>query len=47
VVTAPSLERPDALAGAERAGAQAVLPKPLDLPHLLALVQNAAAARAA
>jgi signal transduction histidine kinase/CheY-like chemotaxis protein len=47
LVTAPAGPRPDALAGAERAGAFAVLPEPIDWAHLLALVQTTAAARGA
>jgi len=43
LVTAPPGARPDALAGAERAGALAVLPEPIDWAHLLALVQSTAA----
>ncbi len=42
---APSAERPEALDGAERAGALAVLGRPLDWPHLVSLVGCAAAAR--
>jgi signal transduction histidine kinase/CheY-like chemotaxis protein len=45
VVVTTSSPRSEALAGAERAGAHAVLLKPLDWPHLLSLVQAAAAAR--
>jgi signal transduction histidine kinase len=39
--------RPEAAAGAPRAGALAVLPEPIDWAHLLSLVQTAAAARGA
>ena len=45
IVIAPSAERPEALDGAERAGALAVLPSPVDWPHLLSLIGCAAAAR--
>ena len=45
VVIAPLADRPRALDGAERAGALAVLPRPLDWPHLVSLVGCAAAAR--
>jgi hypothetical protein len=45
VVIAPSAERPEALDGAERAGALAVLPAPVDWPHLVSLVGCVAAAR--
>jgi signal transduction histidine kinase len=47
VVAAPAGPRPAALAGAERAGALAVLPDPLDWGHLLALVHSAASSRGA
>jgi CheY-like chemotaxis protein len=46
IVIAPSAERPEALDGAERAGALAVLATPVDWPHLLSLVGCAAASRA-
>jgi signal transduction histidine kinase len=45
VVLSPSVERPAALDGAERAGALAVLGRPLDWPHLISLVACVAAAR--
>jgi signal transduction histidine kinase/CheY-like chemotaxis protein len=45
VVVAPSAERPLALDGAERAGALAVLGRPLDWPHLISLVGCAARGR--
>jgi signal transduction histidine kinase len=45
VLISPSAERPPALEGAERAGALAVLPRPVDWPHLGSLVHCAAAAR--
>jgi nitrogen-specific signal transduction histidine kinase len=41
---APAGRRPEALAHAEREGALAVLPEPIDWGHLLALVETAAAA---
>lgn len=41
---APAGRRPEALARAEREGALAVLPEPIDWGHLLALVETAAAA---
>lgn len=46
VVLSPSVERPAALAGVERAGALAVIPKPVDWPHLVALINAVASARA-
>ncbi len=45
IVIAPSAQRPEALDGAERAGALAVLPRPVDWPHLISLLGCAAAAR--
>lgn len=45
VVTLSGAERPEHLAASEREGAQAVLAKPFDWPHLLSLVLSAKAAR--
>jgi signal transduction histidine kinase len=45
ILLAPAGERPPPLAGAERAGAAAVLPEPVDWTHLLALVHSVASAR--
>ncbi len=45
VVLSPTDERPEALEGAERAGALAVFGRPLDWPHLISLVGCAASAR--
>jgi signal transduction histidine kinase/CheY-like chemotaxis protein len=45
VVIAPSIDRPEVLDGAERAGALVVLSRPVDWAHLVSLVGCATAAR--
>ena len=47
IVLSPASERPEALDGVERAGALAVLSRPLDWPHLISLVGCAAGSRRA